>query len=389
MHSIKRRDWRRIVVIYLGILALTACAPAELSSSSRSAPTAAAAATATATAEVPSPIPSGTPTPLPTATPTPYPTPDPTRLSETAKRGRARLQTLAGDAELVCFRYEDTDGDGTPEWLALTHQPDAGPRLSAFVLDGETYHALPAAHPKPGEADVGLGQYATCEVEIRDVNADGRPDVAIFGHAEQNETLMHLYTWERDAYRLLGAFRGTAGVHFEDRDGDLFEEIIEGHRDTAAPALAWHIIFTWDGQTYGWTSDRWAWYRLDRPHAYPTHKPLYAVISFYLAVNDRDMPAAYNLLTSTTQAARDYTAWVAGFARTLRVDVGAVHEVPGVGSEDQRRVAAQIVSWDNEDGRVLVRTWEATWETVRTDAGWRLAGSELTLLDEWEAEYWR
>jgi hypothetical protein len=37
----------------------------------------------------------------------------------------------------------------------------------------------------------------------------------------------------------------------------------------------------------------------------------------------------------------------------------------------------------------MVRTWEAEWGTVRTADGWRLTDGTMTLLDEWEAEYWR
>ncbi|HEY89832.1 MAG TPA: hypothetical protein G4N98_08920 [Thermoflexia bacterium] len=333
--------------------------------------------------------PPATPTMSFTPTATPYSTPNPALAADTAKRGLARVLEIAGEADLVCLRHEDTDGDAEPEWLALIHQPAAGPRLSAFVLDGEEFYALPAAHPKPGEPDIGLGQYATCELEIRDINADGRPEVAIFGHAEQHETFLHVYVWERGEYRLLGAFRGTADIHFEDRDGDLAEEIIEGHLDTAAPSLAWEIIFTWDGQqTYGWTTDRWAWYYLERPHAYLTHKPSYAVISFYLAVDDRDLPGAYALLDTATQSTRPYAAWANGFASTLRVDTGAVHQLPGVGDENHARVATQVLAWDNEAGRVIARTWEVLWDVVRTAEGWRLTSSTMNLLLEEEMTYY-
>ena len=375
---------RRIVCVVLVGLSIVGCTTVPTVAPATESPTATATADPTSTAtSVP---PTHTPTLTPTATP--YPTPDPATLSETAKRGLARVQAAAEDADLVCLRYEDADGDAEPEWLALTHQPEAGPRLNAFVLDDEAFYALPAAQPEPGDPDYGLGEYATCEVEVRDVNADGRPEIAIFGHAETNKTLLHLFVWEAGAYRLLGAFQGDAGVFFEDADGDLAEEVIEGHHDTAAPSLAWHVVFTWDGQTYGWTSDRWAWFYPDRPHTYPTHKPTYAVISFYLALDDRDLPGAHALLAEGTRAARPYNEWAAGFATTLRVKAGAVHQISGVGDENSARVASQVLSWDNIDGRVMVRTWEVEWATVRTADGWRLTESSMVLLDEWEAPYW-
>ena len=353
-------------------------------------PTAPPLPTPTATLAPPtaSPTPLPTPTPEPTPTPTPIPPPDPAGLPALAEAGVAQVRAAAGNADLVCFRYEDLNNDGRPEWLALLHQPEAG-RMSAFVLEGERIHTLPDAKPDPGKPYYGLGQYPACEIEIRDVNADGRTEIAIFGHADRNLTLLHLYVWDNDAYRLMGAFQGDAGIQFESRDGALADAIAEGYRDTGAPQLAWRVIFTWDGQTYGWTWDRWDWFFLERPHTYPTHRANYAVISFYLALNDRDLPGAYALLADATRAAQPYEAWAGGFARTLRVEVSGIQRVAAASDENRARINAMVTAWDNEDGRVFGRLWEVTWETIRTDAGWRLVGATTNLLDTWEARYWK
>lgn len=334
------------------------------------------------------PIPSPTSTPQPTPTPTPIPPPDPAALPGLAEEGAVRLRIAAGNADLICFRYEDLTNDGLPEWLALLHQPEAN-RLSAFVLLTDTIHTLIDAKPDPGKPYYGLGQYPTCEVEIRDVNADGRTEIAIFGYAERNLTLLHLYIWDEKDFRLIGAFQGDAGVFFENRDGDLADEIVEGHRDTGAPQLAWRVIFTWDGQTYGWTWDRWDWYFLERPRSYPTQRADYAVISFYLALNDRDLPRAYALLADSARTAQPYETWAAGFARTLRVEVSGVQRVAVAGDENRARVNAMVSAWDNEEGLVTARLWEVTWDTVRTETGWRLASATTNLLDTWDARYWR
>jgi hypothetical protein len=298
-----------------------------------------------------------------------------------------RVRAVAG-TEPHCFRYQDADADGEPEWLALVHQPGTPSRTSGFVLDGVDVHALYLPPPEPGDPDYGLGQYPTCEVEVRDVNADGRPEVAVFGHAEENETLLHLYVWEGGEYRLLGSFSGDGGVRFVDADGDLAEEVLEGYREDGAPNLTWYVVFTWDGQTYGWTSDRWGWFYLDRPHAYPTHTPEYAVVSFYLALDDRDLPGAYALMSPDAQASRPYEDWARGFATMVQVHVGSVHQIPGVGDANNARVAAMVISWDNVDGRVMAKVWDAEWSVVRAAGGWRLEAGSMDLLDTWEAEYW-
>ncbi len=307
-------------------------------------------------------------------------------MAASAGSGLALVRAQVGDASLVCLRYEDTDADGAPEWIALAHQAAEPSRLTAFVLDDTTNYPLDPGPTKPGEPDVGLGQYATCDVEIRDVNGDGLAEIAIFGHAKENETLLHLYAWDGTGYRRLGFFSGDAGVRLADVDGDLAEEIWEGYRVAAAPSLAWYVVNTWDGMTYGWTTDRYGWFYLDRPHSYPTHRPEYAVISFYLALNDRDLPGAFARLVP--DAARTYESWAHGFATTVQVRVGGVHTIPGTESETSARVAAMVTSWDNEGGVIVERLWNVEWDTVATPSGWQLAGATTELLDTRNAEYW-
>ncbi|HNT73661.1 MAG TPA: hypothetical protein PKH77_01440 [Anaerolineae bacterium] len=342
--------------------------------------------TATTSPPTNTPTPTLPPTPTLTPTPTPLPTPDPALLLTSADAGLARVRAVAGETPLLCLRYEDTDADGAPEWLALTHQAGAPSRLSAFVLDGEAAYWLEPAFPKVGVPDVGLGQYATCEVEVRDVNVDGMPDIAIFGHADKNETQLHLFSWDGTGYRRLGRFSGDAGVQFMDADGDLEWEIWEGYRDQAAPSLTWHVIYTWKEGAYGWTSDRYGWYALERPHSYPTHKPQYAVIAFYLALNDRDLPGAYALLLP--RAGRDYDAWALGYATTARVSVGDAHTIPDTVTETSARVSAMVTAWDNRGGVIVGRLWNVEWDTQNTADGWRLGDATATLLEEWPVSYW-
>ena len=344
-------------------------------------------ATSTATPPVATPPPSPTLPPTPTASPTPEPAPDPSQLLAIAETGMAALQTAAGAADILCIRYEDTDADGQPEWLALTQrQGSTTNRLDAFVLDDGIVHELPSAQPKPGAAAVGLGEYATCEIQIRDVNIDGMPEIAIFGHAKGNKTLLHLFAWEDDGYRRLGFFSGDAGVAFRDVDGDLEEEIWEGYRMQSAPSIAWYVVYTWENHTYGWTSDTYDWYFDDRPQSYPTHQPDTAVIAFYLALNERDLPGAYELLLPQNRPS--YEEWAIGYATTLQVREGDVHTIPAATGEARSRVSAMVRAWDNERGVLIGRLWNVEWDTALTEDGWRLLTSSAELLDEWTVSYW-
>jgi len=346
-------------------------------------------ATPTATAPAPSPMPapSSTLPPTSTASPTPEPAPDPSQLQAAAETGMAALQKAAGEADILCMRYEDTDADGQPEWVALTQRRGSTTnRLDAFVLDNGIVYELPSAQPKPGAPDVGLGEFATCEIEIRDVNVDGIPEIAIFGHAKGNETLLHLFAWEDDGYRRLGFFAGNAGVSFMDVDGDLEEEIWEGYRMQSAPSIAWYVVYTWENNTYGWTSDTYGWYFDDRPQSYPTHLPDTAVIAFYLALNERDLPGAYELLLPQNRPS--YEEWAIGYATTLQVSAGDVHTIPAATGESRSRVSAMVRAWDNERGVLVGRLWNVEWDTALTEDGWRLLTSTAELLDEWTVSYW-
>jgi hypothetical protein len=285
------------------------------------------------------------------------------------------------------LRYEDTDADGAPEWIALVHQPAASPpSLSAFVLDEGVAYDLEAGSPELGDPDVGLGEFATCEVEVRDVNLDGVVDIAIFGRLQGNKTFLHLFAWDGAAYRRLGYFSGDAGVRLVNVDGDAEDEIWEGYRVQGAPNLAWYVVHTWEDGTYGWTSERYEWHFADRPQTYPDHRPEDAVIAFYLALNDRDLPGAYDLLAASSRPA--YNDWAIGYATTARVSVGGVHTVPDQTTEARARVAAMVTAWDNEGGVIIGRLWNVEWDVALTEQGWRLVSSSAEQLEEWAVPYW-
>lgn len=324
---------------------------------------------------------------LPSPTVTPWPTLNPSVLQATADAGLAQAMAASGEAEIVCLRHEDLDADGAPEWLALTYQvSDGSGRLGAFVIDETRSYILDPTPSEPGRPDFGFGSAPTCELVLRDINIDGSLEIAIFGHGEGNKTLMHLFAWDGSAYRRLGFFGGDAGVKFVDRDGDLEEEIWEGYRVGDAPNLVWYVVHTWENGTYGWTSEHYDWYYADRPQTYPSHSPETAVIAFYLALDDRDLPGAWALLSSDMRP--DYAAWVMGYATTLQVSVGSVHSIPGTVGEDRARVAAMVTAWDNEGGVIVARIWNVEWDTVRTSSGWRLVDSSTELLTEWVVSFW-
>jgi hypothetical protein len=254
-----------------------------------------------------------------------------------------------------------------------------------FVLDGEIWYDLQPLKEEPGKQDYGLGEYPTCEFEVRDTNADGRVEVLVWGHAETSIDLLHIFAWDGSSYALLAGFAGDAGVRLENADGDLADEI--SVRYDARGGLVWEAVHTWDGANYGWTWERYAWFYLDRPHAYPTDTPERVVISFYLAIDDRDMPGAYGLFSSSAQASQPYDTWVVGFATTVAAEVGVVHEEARSGST--AIVTAQVLAYDNVDGRIVATLWDVEWTVVLVGASWRLESGAATQLDQWELEYYR
>jgi len=368
------RTARFLAVIALLAL-LIACAPTPAPTTV--APTALPSPTLTP-AHTPTPFSTPTPFPSPAPTPTPVPTLDPAAVAAVVAKGQARLKAAA--VEPLCLRWEDTDGDGEPEWVGLYLRPEEPPQLTAFVLDGDAWHDL-----RPLEKEKhGLGEYPTCELEVRDVNADGRVEILVWGHAEVSTDLLHIFVWDGTAYALLALFEGEAGVRLENTGGDLADEVVVGY--DAGDDLVWEAVHTWDGANYGWTWERYAWFYLDRPHAYRTDTPEHVVISFYLAVDDRDLPGAYGLLSGSAQAAQPYETWAVGFATTVAAEVGAVHELARSG--DVATVAAQVRAYDNVDGRIVATLWDVEWAVVRTGTGWRLESAAAEQLDRWELPYY-
>jgi hypothetical protein len=324
-------------------------------------------------------VPTAVPTQTPQPTPSPAPTLDPQAVAERIDEGRTELASREIDP--LCLRWEDADDDGAGEWVGLYHRPGEPGRLEGFVWDAEAWHTLAA----PAEDEEGLGTYPSCELEVRDLNADGRTELLVLGHAADDVDLLHLFVWRQTRYVMLASFRGDAGIDVVDGDGDLNPEIVA--RYAAGDGLAWEQVHTWDGSHYGWTWERYAWLYPDRPHAYPTHSPQRAVISFYLALGDRDLPYAYSLFSSSVEASQAYETWARGFDTTLAVEAGSVHEME---RQDQTAtVAAQVRSYDNLDGYVVGRLWDVTWSLVREGEDWQLQSVQAEELERWEAVYYR
>jgi hypothetical protein len=254
------------------------------------------------------------------------------------------------------------------------------PELLGFVLDGGSWHDL-----APPEGEEGaLGEYATCELEVRDLNADGRTELIVWGHAGTSTDLLHLFVWDGARYVLLGAFEGEGGVRLENADGDLTEEVVVGLQPQGD--LVREIVYTWDGTHYAWTWDRYAWFFADRPHAYADDTPLRALASFYLALDDRDLRGAYDLLSAAAQATLPYDQWALGFASTLSVEMGAAQVVSQ--AEGWATVAAQVRALDNAHGSVVATLYDIEWQLVETEIGWRLENGALEPLDQWEVPYY-
>jgi hypothetical protein len=355
-----------VLAVLVVLLGLTGCLP--LPAGSPAAPVTAPAAAPTATPALPTPV------------PTPAPTIDPAAVSATVAAAEARI--AAAGVDPLCLRLEDTDDDGTPEWLGMYLQPAEPARLLGFVLDGDRWYDLT---PPASEEETGLGEFPTCELEIRDVNADGRTELVLWGHAGPSTDYLLLFVWDGARYAVIAAFEGEGGVRMEDTDGDLAEEVVVGLRPE--DSLVREIVYTWDGHNYAWTWDRYAWFYLDRPHAHVTDTPLHALASFYLALDDRDLPGAYSLLSPAAQAALGYEGWAPGFATTLGVQVGAAQVVEQ--GEGGAVVIAQVRAIDNVQGRAVVTVYDVEWRLVQTGAGWRLESGTSQLLEQWEVPYYR
>jgi len=291
-----------------------------------------------------------------------------------------RAQLAEANIEPLCLRWEDTDGNGDAEWVGLHFRPGEPNRLEAFILDNESWYDL---RPLRKEKH-GLGEYPTCELEVRDINADGQVEILIWGHAEASIDLLHIFIWDGATYVLMASFEGEAGIRLENTDGDLADEIAVGYE--AGNNLKWEAVHTWDGANYGWTWERYTWFYLDRPHVYYTDTPEHAVISFYLAINDHDLPGAYGLLSPNAQAAQPSEGWMSGFVTTVAAEVGVVHEINRSGNT--ATVVAQMRAYDNVDSRVVATLWDIQWTVVHTDAGWRLENATADQLDRWETPYY-
>lgn len=298
-------------------------------------------------------------------------------MASTVEAGQSAF--AARQIDPLCLRREETDDDGELEWVGLFLTPTNPARLEGFVLDGGSWHSLRA----PVEDEHGLGAYPACRLEVQDLNVDGRTELLIQGRTRDDVDLLHIFVWRESRYDLLASFRGDAGIRVMDVNGDPPQEIIA--RYDAGRGLAWEAVHTWDGSHYGWTWERYAWLYADHPHTYPTDSAERAVISFYLALNDRDLPGAYRLFSAAIEASQAYETWATGFDTTQAVEVGSVHRTGG--TQGTATVSAQVRSYDNLNGYVVGRLWDVTWTLVKEEGAWQLQRASQNQLDRWEAPY--
>jgi len=307
------------------------------------------------------------------------PTLDPENVADIVEAGQVSTQQQSVDP--LCLRWEDTDQDGKREWLGVYLRPGDPARLAGFVLDGKTWYELRAVEAAP----YGLGEYPTCQLEVNDINVDGRVEIVVWGHAERNTDLLHVFVWRESRYSEIASFQGDAGLELTDVNNDLIQEIIVRHN--AGDGLAWETIHRWDGTDYVWNWERYRWLHADYPHPYLSDDPTHIVISFYLALDDRDLRGAYGLLGNETRESQPYQSWAAGFNTTLGVEVGSVLEIERTGSG--ATVTAQLRSYDNVDGYVIGSLWDVTWLVIREDGAWRLDSATQEELSRWDAPYFQ
>lgn len=321
------------------------------------------------------PVPSLPPEQTPSATPDP--TLDPEDVADVVTAGQVSLEQRGIDP--ICLRWEDTDQDGEREWLGVYLRPGDPSKLEGFVLDGQMWHGLRAVEAER----YGLGEYPTCELDVYDINVDGKVEITIWGHAETNIDLLHVFAWRGSSYDEIASFQGDAGLELADVNNDLIQEVIVRHN--TGKRLAWETIHRWDGTDYVWNWERYRWLHADYPHAYLRDAPMHSVISFYLALDDRDLHGAYELLATEAKAAQPYQSWAGGFNTTLGVEVGSVLEVERTGG--RATVTAQVRSYDNIDGYIMGRLWDITWSVIREGDVWLLDSARQEELSQWEAPY--
>jgi hypothetical protein len=318
--------------------------------------------------------------PTPTPTPTIPPTIEAAAVSASIASAETRVAAEGGDP--LCLRQQDTDADGEPEWVGLYHYPSDPPELRAFVIDGTTWYDL--LPPEGDEEGSTLGEYPTCDLVVRDINTDGRVEIAVIGHEGTQTDFLHIFVWDGATYRRLAALKGEGGIRLENADGDLSDEILVRFRPEGD--LVWEVVYAWDGTNYAWTWDRFVWFYLDRPHVYRDDTPLHAVASYYLALGDRDLPGAYSLLSANAQGAQPYTEWTWAFNTTLNIEVGAISSAVEEG--DSATIRAQVQAIDNVEGRAVLYHTAVDWQLV-WEGGWRLNSSVVDPLDQWELPYYR
>lgn len=316
-----------------------------------------------------------TPTPPPTATALPTPSASIPGVQNVRERSTGVLARLnAQNIEPHCLLWRDLDNDDENEWLALyMDTTQLQPALAGLILDGDVVYLLDTGQ------EIGLGEHATCDVEFHDLTDDSEKEIVVLGQIGAHTQLLHIFHWAEGGYRMIDSFEGDAGVWLQDADADLVPDVIVGQRGPTSD-LQIQTVYVWNTGRFIVERKRYAFQVLRRPPAYDLSQPDLAVIYFYLAIGDGDVPGAYGFLTERGQTDRPYDDWLRGFATTRWVEVGQV-EILNLGDESAS-VRARVRAVDNKEGQIVATTYQVTWQTQRQADHWLLDRAELSKLSE-------
>lgn len=196
------------------------------------------------------------PGPSPTISPGPTASPSPEGPREPTDADRARFVAdyrPSGASDLRNLAV-DLDGDDQRE-LVFAYVVDAENRSQVDVADwtGTEYRITEQAPGGPADE--------LADLEIRDINADGTIEVAVFqtsGASGNSATLwassgdgtIAPLTAHGDCFDGRNTY-GDTGVFIEDRDGDGAGEIYATCQDPDLPAPLWpQVVYVWEDGAY-------------------------------------------------------------------------------------------------------------------------------------------
>jgi hypothetical protein len=282
---------------------------------------------------------------------------------------------LSPRSQLVHAQAVDTDDDGVEETLLLYRDSD---RVDAFIrgliaepptpqtptpTPSDDAIALPDVYWLGTGAAVELFQKSWDGLSVQDINGDGKSEILLQGHWDDETSAVHVFQWDGQRYNTLLSFRARGELSVSSSGGQTVFESLE--RSFPRSSIITRGSARWiDGRYQVLHDTTWEADAL-REATYPEA----ALLHTYEAFAQGDAATARLWWSDDLRAQVDEETLV---ERLMRMPSLRLERLELLEETESAAEAAVTLRWTDPASGSIERSGSEYWELIRQAEGWRL-----------------